>query len=156
MCRSPAEHKKLTNFEYVLSVELQTVKFSLGYVTVVGQYEFRQFNQVLSKLRKKADLFLRSVLFESLKLNLLSPRATLVQFLCRPAFVIHQSLPLSIFKWVSNRFFFYIFRQLTCPNCFSFRFLNFHDSQLFIFLFLFLFLQLLQVPGQAGKHIFLF
>ena len=78
MCRSPAEHKKLTNFEYVLSVELQTVKFSLGYVTVVGQYEFRQFNQVLSKLRKKADLFLRSVLFESLKLNLLSPRATLV------------------------------------------------------------------------------
>lgn len=40
MCRSPAEHKKLTNFEYVLSVELQTVKFSLGYVTVVGQYEF--------------------------------------------------------------------------------------------------------------------
>ena len=78
MCRSPAEHKKLTNFEYVLSVELQTVNFSLGYVTVVGQYEFRQFNQVLSKLRKKADLFLRSVLFESLKLNLLSPRATLV------------------------------------------------------------------------------
>ena len=53
------------------------MKFSLGYVTVVGQYEFRQFNQVLSKLRKKADLFLRSVLFESLKLNLLSPRATL-------------------------------------------------------------------------------
>ena len=75
MCRSPAEHKKLTNFEYVLSVELQTVKFSLGYVTVVGQYEFRQ---VLSMLRKKADLFLRSVLFESLKLNLLSLRATLV------------------------------------------------------------------------------
>ena len=78
MCRSPAEHKKLTNFEYVLSVELQTVKFSLGYVTVVGQYEFRQFNQVLSKLREEADLFFRSVLFESLKLNLLSPRATLV------------------------------------------------------------------------------
>ena len=140
MCRSPAEHKKLTNFEYVLSVELQTMKFSLGQVTVVVQYEFRQFNQVLSKLRKKADLFLRSVLFESLKLNLLSPRATLVQFLCWPAFVIHQSLPLSIFKLVSNRFFFYIFRQLTCPNCFSFRSFElpcFPTFYFFIFVFVF-------------------
>lgn len=111
MCRSPAEHKKLTNFEYVLSVELQTVKFSLGYVTVVGQYEFRQFNQVLSKLRKKADLFLRSVLFESLKLRFTESKSDL-SLVFVPAGLRH-SLE-SAFKYLQMGlkpfFFFYIFR----------------------------------------------
>ena len=55
------------------------MKFSLSYVTVVGQYEFRQLNQVLSMLRKKADLFLRTVLFEFFEAKFtVSLRATLV------------------------------------------------------------------------------
>ena len=66
------------------------MKFSLGYVTVVGQYEFCQFNQVLSKLRKKADLFLRSVLFESLKLNLLSPCKSDLSLVFVPAGLRHS------------------------------------------------------------------
>lgn len=111
MCRSPAEHKKLTNFEYVLSVELQTVKFCLGYVTVVGQYEFRQFNQVLSKLRKTADLFLRSVLFAGILEAKFTESKSDLSLVFVPAGLRH-SLE-SAFKYLQmglKPFFVYIFR----------------------------------------------
>lgn len=105
------------------------------------QYEFRRFNQVLSMLEESWYIpACGQCCLNSVKLNLLSLRATLVQFLCWPAF---REFFFCHFQIVNSlELFFESLLELPCFPAF--------------YLFIFLFLQLLQVPEQAGKHIFLF
>lgn len=111
------------------------------------QYEFRQFNQVLSKARRKLIYSgLRTVLFEFFEAKFTESKSNLSLVLCRPAFhVIRLSLPLSdllcrsVFKWVSNRFFFLHFQILVkLPKLFFESLLAaMFPSFLFIYFFVF-------------------